>query len=258
MAATSASRAKFIASLKAFLSANNLDGVDIDWEYPCSAPRSNSVEISCTKFRDIEDKGGNCPGDSASLLALAKDMRAGLGDSAYISIASQAAKQHWEQMNLAAVTPYIDHWHVMTYDYTVSDIMGGATMSPNAPLYNPPAPATQMSISYSIEGYIAAGVPASKIMLGIPFYGMIPSHHPPLPPPLATHPNPTCTPPHPQPNPTPTPTQATRGTTRSSPPARLGRRSASTARCRVLAAVHSSKRTAPSLARAPTSVSSVR
>ena len=190
MAATSASRAKFIASLKAFLSANNLDGVDIDWEYPCSAPRSNSVEISCTKFRDIEDKGGNCPGDSASLLALAKDMRAGLGDSAYISIASQAAKQHWEQMNLAAVTPYIDHWHVMTYDYTVSDIMGGATMSPNAPLYNPPAPATQMSISYSIEGYIAAGVPASKIMLGIPFYGMIPSHHPPLPPPLATHPNP--------------------------------------------------------------------
>lgn len=201
MAATSASRAKFIASLKAFLSANNLDGVDIDWEYPCSAPRSNSVEISCTKFRDIEDKGGNCPGDSASLLALAKDMRAGLGDSAYISIASQAAKQHWEQMNLAAVTPYIDHWHVMTYDYTVSDIMGGATMSPNAPLYNPPAPATQMSISYSIEGYIAAGVPASKIMLGIPFYGMIPSHHPPLPPPLPPTPTPPA--PHPTRNPTP-------------------------------------------------------
>ena len=73
-------------------------------------------------------------------------------------------------MNLLAVTPYIDHWHVMTYDYTVSDVPGGETMSPNAPLYTPSAPAEQMSISYSIEGYMAEGVPPSKLMLGIPFY----------------------------------------------------------------------------------------
>ena len=57
------------------------------------------------------------------------------------------------------------------YDYTVSDIPGGMTMSPNAPLHTPPHPAEQMSIAYSVEGYMAAGVNASKLMLGIPYYG---------------------------------------------------------------------------------------
>merc|ERR1711920_195435 len=45
-------------------------------------------------------------------------------------------------------------------------------MSPNAPLYTPSAPNTvKMSIDYTIQGYLAAGVPAKKIMVGIPFYG---------------------------------------------------------------------------------------
>jgi len=171
MAASDASRAKFVSSAKAFLTANNLDGIDIDWEFPCSPPRDDAVKITCDKFRQTTDKGGNCPQDQASLLALAQDLRTALGSSSYISIASQAGEKNWVNMNLAAVTPFIDHWHVMTYDYTVGDIPDGALMSPNAPLYTPPAPATQMSIDYSVQGYLAAGVPASKIMLGIPFYG---------------------------------------------------------------------------------------
>merc|ERR1719420_981695 len=45
-------------------------------------------------------------------------------------------------------------------------------MSPNAPLYTPSASGSiQMSIDYTIQGYLEAGVPASKIMVGIPFYG---------------------------------------------------------------------------------------
>jgi len=170
MAATSDSRAKFIASAQAFLAANNLDGIDLDWEYPCSPARSDPVKISCTQFRSVDDKGGSCPQDTENLAALSKELRAAL-PATYISIASQASPENWAKMNLPGVTPFIDHWHVMTYDYTVSDVPDGSMMSPNAPLHAPPQPALQISIADTIEGYLAAGVPASKIMLGIPYYG---------------------------------------------------------------------------------------
>lgn len=49
MAASPASRAKFIASAKAFLTAHQLDGIDLDWEYPCSPPRPDPIKISCAK-----------------------------------------------------------------------------------------------------------------------------------------------------------------------------------------------------------------
>merc|ERR1711991_624241 len=60
----------------------------------------------------------------------------------------------------------------MNYDYTVPDVPGGSTMSPNQPLYVPSASGTvQMSVDYSVQGYLKAGVPASKIMVGVAFYG---------------------------------------------------------------------------------------
>merc|ERR1712118_441436 len=63
-------------------------------------------------------------------------------------------------------------WNIMNYDYVVSDVPDGATMSPNAPLYTPSASGTaQMSIDYTIQGYLAEGVPPEKIMVGVPFYG---------------------------------------------------------------------------------------
>jgi chitinase len=75
-------------------------------------------------------------------------------------------------MDIGNAAEYITHFNVMNYDYAVPDIADGATMSPNAPLYTPTASgALQMSINYTISGYLAAGVPKEKIMVGIPFYG---------------------------------------------------------------------------------------
>ena len=60
------------SSTKAYLAANNLDGVDLDWEFPCSPPRSDPVKITCTNFRSVEDAGGKCPDDGDNLLLLAQ------------------------------------------------------------------------------------------------------------------------------------------------------------------------------------------
>merc|ERR1712048_1117667 len=174
MVASSDSRQKFISSARAFITQHNMKGIDIDWEYPCSPARSDPVKITCEKFRTTQDAGGSCPADKDNLLIFLKEMREALGDDMYISVASQAAEKNWVNMNLKEGSAYVDHWHIMNYDYTVPDIPGpaGATMSPNQPLYTPSAKGSlQMSVDYTVKGYLAAGVPASKIMVGVAFYG---------------------------------------------------------------------------------------
>jgi len=172
MVATPASRAKFITSTQTFLKKYGLVGIDLDWEFPCSPPRNDPVKITCDKMRNTYDAGGNCPADTRNFVTFLKELREGLGDTYYISVASQAAKKHWLQMDIKNASAYVDHWHVMSYDYAVPDIANGAPMSPNSPLYTPTSPnAVQMSINYSIQGYLEAGVPAKKIMLGVPLYG---------------------------------------------------------------------------------------
>ena len=59
MAATPTTRATFIQSCKDWLSQTGADGIDVDWEYPCSPARTDPVEITCT---DVSGPlVGNCP-----------------------------------------------------------------------------------------------------------------------------------------------------------------------------------------------------
>jgi len=160
----------FIQSAVQFLNQYQLDGIDIDWEYPCSPSRMNSVEISCSEFRNVQDNGGHCPSDTQNIVSFVKELKAALGNK-LITLASQAARQNEINMNLPGVTPHIDKWHIMSYDYAVSDLPSPSVTSPNCPLYNPPAPAVQMSVNQTFMDYLSAGVPASKIMIGLPLYG---------------------------------------------------------------------------------------
>jgi len=174
MVASSSARSKFIASCKSWINKHNADGVDLDWEYPCSGKRTDSVKITCELFRTVEDAGGKCPEDTDNLPIFLKELRAALGSDKLITIASQASIKHADQMNLVKSSEYIDWWNVMSYDYTVSDIAGdaGSHINPNAPLYNPTgSSATAMSINWTISHYLTTGVAPSKIRVGIPYYG---------------------------------------------------------------------------------------
>jgi chitinase len=55
----------------------------------------------------------------------------------------------------------------MTYDFYV----GGPATGHDAPLFHNPADPKNVSADRSVTEYEQAGVPASKIVLGLPFYG---------------------------------------------------------------------------------------
>jgi len=171
LASSSTNRQKFVTSAKAWISQYRVDGIDIDWEYPGSPPRTDPVEISCYDFQTVNDAGGSAA-DKTNVVDFLKDLRNGIGAGMLLTFAAQAGKQNEDAENLANTTPYIDMWHVMTYDYQVSDIpdQSGSMMSPNAPLNNPTG-GLQESISATVADYLAAGVPKSKIMVGMPYYG---------------------------------------------------------------------------------------
>ena len=137
MMSSSESRSAFITSLNGTLEKYQFDGVDIDWEYPCSSPRSDYVKYTCENIKESHDAGGKCPDDTENLLSFVKELRQSLGPDAFISFASPASKDKWEKWDLKSMSSYVDYWHVMTYDYTVSDIKDSSVTAPNAPLYTP-------------------------------------------------------------------------------------------------------------------------
>jgi chitinase len=155
MALTQASRDTFARSCAAFVSEHGFDGVDIDWEYPGGGGKE-------------PDKGR--PEDTRNFTLLLAQLRRHLdeqgkrdGKPYLLTIAAPAPPAHYRHMELDKIHAYLDWINLMTYD------MAG-TWSPqtdfNAPLYG-----ERLSADASVRGYLAAGVPRDKLVLGVPFYG---------------------------------------------------------------------------------------
>ena len=160
MALTAASRARFIDSVVRFLTQYRLDGLDIDWEYPGLVGAGNT-------FR---------PEDKQNYTALLRELRARfdreerqLHRHLLTSIAVGGNADFIEHTEMAAVARYVDTVNLMTYDYygPDSDHISGN----HAPLFTDPADPKAISSERTVRNYEAAGVPAAKILLGLPFYG---------------------------------------------------------------------------------------
>ena len=175
MVANATARSVFIQSVVAYLETYNFDGLDIDWEYPGSAAREDEVRISCQQFRSETDKGGDPANDRANLLSLVQELRTAFGTKYLLTVATQAdvAKAN-TGFNIAEMTKVIDAWNLMSYDYTVSADTDPsfAVTAPNEPLWDPHAgPLPNDSVSTTINGYLASGATADKLVVGIAFYG---------------------------------------------------------------------------------------
>ena len=90
-----------------------------------------------------------------------------------LTIAAPAGIDKYQKIELDKIHPYLDWINLMTYD------MHGAWESVTnhqAPIYHNPAdpssyPASEYSIDRAVQDYLAAGVPANKLTIGVPFYG---------------------------------------------------------------------------------------
>jgi chitinase len=158
---TKQSRKAFIDSAVAFIEKYDLDGLDIDWEYPGMAGATNH-------FR---------PEDTQNYTAVLRELRERFNHEEkklhrplYLSIATGSETSFLQHTEMGQVQKYVNTVNLMAYDYHEPDGSGSITGF-NAPLYTNPADPKQVSADESVREYEAAGVPASKIVLGVPFYG---------------------------------------------------------------------------------------
>jgi chitinase len=160
MSLTPQSRKTFIESAVQFIRDNELDGLDIDWEYPGSIGNGNT-------FR-AEDK--------QNYTALLRELRSRLdiegkklGRHLVTSIAVGASTEFIDHTEMNEVQRYVDSVNLMSYDYyeAGSDLITGH----HAPLYTNPTDPKHISADESVQEFMKAGVPADKLVLGVPFYG---------------------------------------------------------------------------------------
>ncbi len=160
MSQTRQSRAIFISSVVEFVGRNHLDGLDIDWEYP-GLPGAES------HFR-VEDK--------QNYTLLLKELRKRFNQlekelhrRLYVTIATGASSEFLAHTEMNKVKKFVDTVNLMAYDYYEPD--SDAITGHHAPLYTNPADPKKISDDNSVQEYEMAGVPAAKIVLGVPFYG---------------------------------------------------------------------------------------
>ncbi|GAA2448055.1 glycoside hydrolase family 18 chitinase [Streptomyces mauvecolor] len=136
--------------------ADVFDGIDIDWEYP------NACGLSC-------DTSG-----PAALKNLLAALRTKFGSSALVTAAVTADGSTGGKMDAAdygGAASYVDWYNVMTYDFFGAWDAQGPT-APHSPLtsYNG-IPIAGFNTDAAIQKYKSKGVPASKLNLGVGFYG---------------------------------------------------------------------------------------
>lgn len=145
-----------------FVFRHQLDGIDIDWEYPCMKGAGNSFQ----------------PNDKQNFTSFIRNIRHALTavevsqkrDKPYIlSIATATSSNYLNSIESLKLIEYVDFMHIMTYDYrsgsnwetghhsnlwvSLSDWSNGNC------------------IDQTIKKYLNEGIPADKLIMGVPFYG---------------------------------------------------------------------------------------
>lgn len=132
--------------------ADVFDGIDIDWEYP------NSCGLTC-------DNSG-----FSSYRNLTQALRNRFGNK-LVTSAIGAGEANINAADYGGAAQYLDFYMLMTYDYFGSFVPQGPT-APHSALHNfPEIPTSGFYSDYSLQTLMSKGVPASKVALGIGFYG---------------------------------------------------------------------------------------
>ncbi|WP_330235441.1 glycoside hydrolase family 18 chitinase [Streptomyces sp. NBC_00566] len=136
--------------------ADVFDGIDIDWEYP------NACGLSC-------DTSG-----SAAFRNVASALRSKFGANYLVTAAVTADGSNGgkiEAADYAGAAQSMNWFNVMSYDFFGAFDAQGPT-APHSPLTSYSGiPKAGFTTADAMAKYKAAGVPASKLLIGIGFYG---------------------------------------------------------------------------------------
>lgn len=160
--ATNDSRQTFVHNIANLYENFDLDGIDIDWEYPAHQGYSGN-EIS--------------PNDTANFLAFLRLLRDTLPDDAVITAATQPTpfvdENGRSMQNVSDFARVLDWILIMNYDVWSSS----PTPGPNAPFYDACHNSTQPEASAvgAFNAWQSAGFPPEQMVLGLPSYGYLSS-----------------------------------------------------------------------------------
>jgi chitinase len=152
LAKSDAYRKKFAADCRSFLQTWNLDGVDMDWEFPgLTWQAGGAFDVAV---------------DVANHVLLMRELRETLDSRYSLSYAGYCKGKETvaggsRYIDIAAVEPYVDFVNIMTYDMDEAPRHQSALKSPQA----------YQDCDRAVKVYLDAGMPANKLVLGIPFYG---------------------------------------------------------------------------------------
>ncbi|SDO63795.1 chitinase [Streptomyces sp. cf386] len=136
--------------------ADVFDGIDIDWEYP------GACGLTC-------DTSGR-----EAFPELMKALRAKFGKRNLVTAAITADASDGGRIdaaNYAGAARYVDWYNPMTYDYFGAWAAAGPT-APHSPLRSYPGiPQEGYNTAATIAKLKGLGIPSSKLLLGIGFYG---------------------------------------------------------------------------------------
>lgn len=160
-ALTHTSRNQFSNSAIAYMLRHQIDGIDLDWEYP-GLPGNGNIHR---------------PEDKQNFTLLLELLRAKLDSVGLVNkrtylltIATAASQEYLDHVEMDKVQKHVDFVNLMAYDFHGGwEKFTGHHANLAKSKYDKD-PLT-VSAEIAINQHLKAGVPASKLVLGVPFYG---------------------------------------------------------------------------------------
>lgn len=126
----------------------NMDGVDIDWEFPTTASETLDMVLLCravkTRLQALEDGTG----------------------TPYLLTSAIPSHESYQKFNLSDLNEVLDYFNMMSYDMNLE---GRATHL--CPLHKSKYDGNKFGVSLGVEWFEKAGVSREKIIIGAAFYG---------------------------------------------------------------------------------------